>query len=866
MRKFLDLFTFSIAACICSLEFGFSDSGPTHIIGLMVDFPYEENDDPLTTGRGVFLQSSTDQYSLDTVLLCNGFLVDSPPHDKNYFDNQIKAVSNYYSSVSNNNVNFENNFYVLDSIYTVSNPMRSYAVSDKKLAEFFNESLRLAKNDIENLNLDVSNSILVVFHAGMGQDFSVPFIDPTSHDLKSAYVDEQMLDGTELVEISGHLVTRGIILPETQNMIYFDVAQDIFSSTSDLCDIQIGLTGTFALLFGYAFDLPPLFNTVTGSPGVGVFGLMDYGSNNGRGIIPSPPSPWTRIKKGWSNEIVITESGQYTVRARHNNGDIYRINISDTEYFLIENRNNWIIDDDSIDSLRVKNDDGVYNENLDYWFDTFLTNISSNVFDTTSGVFTKIENYDFGTPGSGILIWHIDESRINDQFDGINNDINNMAIRIEEADGAVDIGNSNLLPSIWDEHIYGWAYDMWYIGNPDYSIVNSYSVSSNEVIFDNDTRPNSNTSKGLNSGVSINILSEPAYEMIFSVDFKSNLNFDYEELSNYDVSIIGNGQINNIGHIFYSYNNKIYMKNFLEEQLISNLDTCNKALIQNDVYYLINEMEQTAITYLDLNGNLMQSPDFFVIGNLTTIEQVETLPQKYSLGDVDLDGLDEIILVNNGNYIDVKDYPSDVSTNGFPIMGDFRGQPLIADILDIDDKYPEIIVREQDKISILSFDGKIIEEIPSFSQDQLFIVPNWKNGNAALVDGNRLLLFEFDENDSYWLNEFSQSSNYPMSSGIHEYKISDSHYSIFDAYNYPNPVYDEGTSFRFYVDGATNATIDIYDVMGLHVISLKNSTLFQKTFNEIRWIPEKQIEAGLYFAKISLSSGQEKLVKVVLIR
>ena len=35
----------------------------------------------------------------------------------------------------------------------------------------------------------------------------------------------------------------------------------------------------------------------------------------------------------------------------------------------------------------------------------------------------------------------------------------------------------------------------------------------------------------------------------------------------------------------------------------------------------------------------------------------------------DLDGLDEIILVNSGNYIDVKDYPSGISINGFPIMG-----------------------------------------------------------------------------------------------------------------------------------------------------------------------------------------------------
>ena len=36
-----------------------------------------------------------------------------------------------------------------------------------------------------------------------------------------------------------------------------------------------------------------------GDPGVGYFGLMDYGSNNGRGVMPAPPTPWTRIQAGW---------------------------------------------------------------------------------------------------------------------------------------------------------------------------------------------------------------------------------------------------------------------------------------------------------------------------------------------------------------------------------------------------------------------------------------------------------------------------------------------------------------------------------------------------------------------------------------
>ena len=76
-------------------------------MGIMVEFPYEDIDDPLTTGRGIFLETETSQYSLDTTLLCTEFIVDSPPHNRSYFKNQIKAIRNYYNSVSNENIALE---------------------------------------------------------------------------------------------------------------------------------------------------------------------------------------------------------------------------------------------------------------------------------------------------------------------------------------------------------------------------------------------------------------------------------------------------------------------------------------------------------------------------------------------------------------------------------------------------------------------------------------------------------------------------------------------------------------------------------------------------------------------------------------
>ena len=49
----------------------------------MVDFQEEINDDPKTSGIGKFLNAS------DTLNVnCDGFLVDSPPHNAKFFSSQ----------------------------------------------------------------------------------------------------------------------------------------------------------------------------------------------------------------------------------------------------------------------------------------------------------------------------------------------------------------------------------------------------------------------------------------------------------------------------------------------------------------------------------------------------------------------------------------------------------------------------------------------------------------------------------------------------------------------------------------------------------------------------------------------------------
>ena len=62
--------------------------------------------------------------------------------------------------------------------------------------------------------------LIVIFHAGIGQDFSLPFLDPTPEDIPSTFIDSEMIReylGYPNVTVGNHIINKGIILPETQN-------------------------------------------------------------------------------------------------------------------------------------------------------------------------------------------------------------------------------------------------------------------------------------------------------------------------------------------------------------------------------------------------------------------------------------------------------------------------------------------------------------------------------------------------------------------------------------------------------------------------------------------------------------------------
>ncbi len=149
--------------------------------------------------------------------------------------------------------------------------------------------------------------------------------------------------------------------------------------------------GVFCHEFGHVLGLPDLYDTDYSSSGAGKWAVMASGSYNGQSRSPSHFTVWSKYRLGWLNPINIT-SNQTNIEfpAIEWNSTGYRLwknGQIGNEYFLIENRQKM-------------------------GFDDYL-------------------------PGSGLLVWHIDEN-----VGGNSNDWH-PRVMLEQADGKFDLQNNN---------------------------------------------------------------------------------------------------------------------------------------------------------------------------------------------------------------------------------------------------------------------------------------------------------------------------------------------------------------------------------------------------------------------------------------
>ena len=178
------------------------------------------------------------------------------------------------------------------------------------------------------------------------------------------------------------------------------------------------------LLFGF----PDLYDTDYSSAGIGNWCLMAGGSWGGGGNTPVHPSAWCKANQGWANVNVIASNTAVSIQDVKTSPSVIRLwngGAAGSEYFLLENR--------------------------------------------------QQTGFDASMPGSGRLIWHIDETVSGNSSEA------HPKVALIQADGQRDLELN---------HNRGDA------GDP-------YPGSSNNTTFNYNSTPNSRSYAGTNTCVAV---------------------------------------------------------------------------------------------------------------------------------------------------------------------------------------------------------------------------------------------------------------------------------------------------------------------------------------------------------------------------
>lgn len=457
---------------------------------------FQPDASPATTGDGSFVM--TDTFGL----VCDDWTLDPPPHGRQYFQDHLVALDNYWQRVSGGQVYVNiagSDVYPLnsDDVYTLPHDMLYYHPyledfdETEKLFELSRDAIELA-----DPHVDFSQYTTVILaHAGMGGDFAFA-LDPTPGNIPSAYLSQVDFNTYGNLETDEGSLSDLIIVPESQNFLQFRETRSLFEDAEDPCFYQVGLNGTLALMIGFHLDLPPLYDTETGVSLVGGFALMDQGSNNFHGIVPAYPDPYTRISKGW---VLPVEKGIGDSISIHVDDAPVKVSISDTEYYLIENRQRNILQPAGMTEWI---DEAGY--------DTVSVELSNG------GVVLSVDEQHAGLPGNGLNIWHVDETAWFTQSNPNGGSV--QMVDLVEADGAQDMGHTTQL--LFADYLEtGWWFDTWFAGNEGWFHLNRYQevVGDSLLYFSTSTFPSTHSTSGTPTHLRIENISRNGSTMHFSI-------------------------------------------------------------------------------------------------------------------------------------------------------------------------------------------------------------------------------------------------------------------------------------------------------------------------------------------------------------
>jgi len=463
------------------------------VLCLRVEF--QEDTSVLTTGNG--------KMDLAGFLDPSYGLFYDPPHTKLYFEKMMQSLHNFMrtNSLGRCCIDYRVMPEGVTDCYQLPHDMLYYGDTismygvENGLSRLMRDAIRVADEDPGIRFSDYD--LIVIFHAGSTYQSDIEYDTP--FDLFTGTIGENALlaylgQPYILADEGQTRVTAASIMPEMsrQDTMYQDM-----TNMAGMTGLEGALYHEFSHLMG-AYDE---YDVSYRSMGVGSWSLMGNGGWNGSwatgappGVIPSMLDAYHKVLFGWFDPLVVrmpresiplfAAEMETTEFARH--GDslspiIVKVPITPKEYYLIENRQA---------DVRQK--------------DTLYVHVEYGV-----PVSVGDGEYDFFQPGSGVLVWHVDDSVITElgPFNAINYFSDHKGVDLVEADGVQDFDGISGRAD-WDYQTVGSKYDPFFVGGYNDSLTAS-------------TIPNSDGYYG-KTYITLGILAAPDTVMPSSVSFDLN--------------------------------------------------------------------------------------------------------------------------------------------------------------------------------------------------------------------------------------------------------------------------------------------------------------------------------------------------------
>lgn len=471
-------------------------------------------------------------------------------HDDAFFERWMLHLGDFYADASH--YQYELQHYLYPQVIRLNKPMSYYGGDSSSKIDV--RVAQMVKDAVDAIDADLDFTQyggMIVFHAGAGQESDIEGkrtdqIWSTFLSRKSfqAAFDPENDDYPGLVTDDGAVLTNIVIVPEHEFQDYFPGEDD-----PDAGVYHFSLYGVLAHQFGHVLGLPTLFDNDSSngtSQGIGNWGLMGTGVWNASGYVPAQLSAFSRVFMGWEEPIVI-EDDAVDLQVDHflehdpEATRVYKLPISETEYFLIENRQQN--PDGSLDpynyqpsytfKLLAEGEQDYYEELPLLPYFNFMKNryVGSEWDFFLPGLGGPLApGKPFPDDGSGLLIWHIDERIIEQNFtpnfdrNRINADARHKGVDLEEADGI-----QHLDTALVDIYKWGSPFDSYRAGNNDYF---GHSIHNGLMHL-----PSAESYYG-GTPLEVYDISYSRNRMSFSVSFGWKLTTDYDGVTPFNAAFI----------------------------------------------------------------------------------------------------------------------------------------------------------------------------------------------------------------------------------------------------------------------------------------------------------------------------------------